>query len=181
VTATAANIFAAVLGGAMMALPSCSNVSAPVAAGGAPNAPTTAAASNAATAACAGTLKIEDVAGLLTVPITATRPVSGDAQSCEFLTAGFPAITVSVRPGLGSTTVDAWLNGKMPLKVSALAGIGDAAVWQETLHELISQKNGLLCDIQVRGSADDIALELQTLPSALGALCNKIFAAGTPS
>jgi hypothetical protein len=171
----------AALGGAMMALLGCSNASAPgpvpasLRAEGAVN------ASAAAAPACGRTLKIEDVAGLLAVPITATRSVSGDAQSCEFLTAGFPAITVSVRPGLGSTTVDAWLKGKMPLKVSALEGIGDAAVWQDTLHELISQKNGLLCDIQVRGSADDIAPGLRTLPDALGALCNKIFAAGAAS
>lgn len=172
---TPANILVAVLCGALTALLSCSNAPSPAAppaaAGIASGVP------NTAPPACGHTLKIEDVAGLLTAPIMTTRPVSGDAQSCEFLTAGFPAIILSVRPGLGAATVEGWLNGKMPLKVSGLAGIGDAAVWQETLHELIAQKNGLLCDIQVRGSADDIALGLQTLPDALGALCNKIFAA----
>jgi hypothetical protein len=150
-----------VLASAMTALLGCSDVATP-----------------AATASCERVLKIEDVAGLLNAPITATKPVSGDPQSCEFLTAGFPAITVSVRPGLGRSTVEAWTSGKMPLKVSPLTGIGDAAVWQETLHELISQKNGLLCDIQVHGSTEDIALGMQTLPDALGALCNKVFAPG---
>jgi hypothetical protein len=36
----------------------------------------------------------------------------------------------------------------------------------------------LLCDIQVRGGAGDIALASDALPQALGALCNRIFAAG---
>ncbi|MEP6549130.1 MAG: hypothetical protein ABJD53_16855 [Gammaproteobacteria bacterium] len=162
----------------------CSDASAPGHADGSPRALNGmtagihAAVRAAAEPACEYVLKIEDVAGLLNAPITATRRVSGDAQSCEFLTAGFPAITVSVRPGLGQSTVEAWTSGKMPLKVSPLTGIGDAAVWQESLHELIAEKNGLLCDIQVRGSADDLALGTQTLPDALGALCNKIFAAG---
>jgi len=122
-------------------------------------------------------LKIDDVNGILTAPITNVKPVSGDAQSCEFLTAGFPEITVSVRPGLGRTTVEAWLARKMPLKASRLAGVGDAAVWQDTLHDLIAQKDGALCEIQVRGSALDIAVESQGLPMAVGALCNKVFAA----
>jgi hypothetical protein len=123
-------------------------------------------------------VKADDVAGILVAPITASRPVSGDDQSCEFLTAGFATITVSVRPGVGKTTLDSWLTGKMPLKVSPLEGVGDAAVWQETLHELVAQKNGMLCDIQVRGGAEDIAVAFQTLPQVVGALCNKIFAAG---
>lgn len=166
----ARNVFCLVLAGALTTLLGCSNASAPAQAGQA--------GQSRSDAACERVLKIDDVAGLLKAPITATMPVSGDLQSCEFLTAGFPAITVSVRPGLGQSTLEAWTDGKMPLKATALTGIGDAAVWQETLHELISQKNGLLCDIQVRGSADDIALQLQTLPDALGALCNKIFTAG---
>src|SRR5471032_103628 len=122
-------------------------------------------------------LKPEDLAGILSAPITGTKPLHGDAQSCEFSTAGFPAITVSVRPGLGRTTVEAWATGKMPLATSPLSGVGEAAVWQDSLHEVIAQKNALLCDIQVRGGGSDLALDSNALPAALGALCNKIFAA----
>jgi hypothetical protein len=122
-------------------------------------------------------LKPEDVAGILSAPIIGTKPLPGDAQSCEFTTAAFPAIIVSVRPGVGRTTVDVWATGKMPLKTSPLAGVGDAAVWQETLHEIIAQKDAVLCDIQVRGGGGDLGLNAQALPMAVGALCNKIFAA----
>jgi hypothetical protein len=121
-------------------------------------------------------LKSEDVAGILSAPITGTKPLPGDAQSCEFSTASFPAITVSVRPGLGRTTVEAWATGKMPLTTSPLSGVGEAAVWQDSLHEVIAQKNALLCDIQVRGGGSDLAISSSALPAALGVLCNRIFA-----
>jgi len=122
-------------------------------------------------------LKPEDVGGILNAPVTGTEPLPGDAQSCEFTTAAFPAIIVSVRPGVGRTTVDAWATGKMPLQTTPLAGVGDAAVWQDTLHEIIAQKDAILCDIQVRGGGSDLALNDKVLPMAVGALCNKIFAA----
>ena len=120
-------------------------------------------------------LTIEDVGGILSTPVTDSQPLPGDAQSCEFITATFPAIIVSVRPGLGRTTVDAWETGKMPLHSAPLPGVGDGAVWLDTLHEIVAQKNALLCDIQVRGGGSDLALNSQALPGALGALCNKIF------
>jgi hypothetical protein len=122
-------------------------------------------------------LSIEDLEGIVNAPITAIRPVPGDAQTCEFVTAAFPAIIVSVRPGIGRTTVDAWVTGKMPLQSAPLGDVGDGAVWLETLHEVIGQKNAVLCDIQVRGGNSDLILSLEALPGALGALCNKIFAA----
>jgi len=122
-------------------------------------------------------LKPADVAGLLSAPVTDTRPVPGDPQSCEFTTASFPAIIVSVRPGLGRSTVDAWATGKMPLETRPLAAVGDSAVWQETLHEVIARKNDLLCDIQVRSGGSDLAIGTDVLPAAVGALCTRIFAA----
>lgn len=122
-------------------------------------------------------LEAADVGGILSAPITRTQPLPGDAQSCEFVTASFPAIIVSVRPGLGRTTLDTWAAGKMPLDSGPLIGVGDAAVWLETLHEVIAQKNAILCDIQVRGGGGDLTLSGNALPAALGALCNKIFAA----
>jgi hypothetical protein len=122
-------------------------------------------------------LKAADLGGLLQAPITHATAVAGDGQSCAFLTTGFSAITVSVRPGLGKSSLDAWSTGKMPLPVRPLTGVGDAAVWQDTLHEVIAQKNDVLCDIQVRGGNDDMAVAAPALPDKLGALCNRIFAA----
>jgi hypothetical protein len=122
------------------------------------------------------TLKAADLAGLLQAPITHSTALAGDGQSCAFLTTGFSAITVSVRPGRGKASLDAWSTGKMPLPVHPLAGVGEAAVWQDSLHELIAQKNDVLCDIQVRGDNDDIAVAAGALPEKLGALCNRIFA-----
>ena len=121
-------------------------------------------------------LKAADLDGLLQAPITHATALAGDGQSCAFLTTGFSAITVSVRPGLGKASLDAWSTGKMPLPVHPFAGVGDAAVWQDTLHELVAQKNDLLCDIQLRGGDDDLAVAADTLPGKLGALCNRIFA-----
>lgn len=140
--------------------------------------PTSRAASAVAGSACdRHVVTAEDFAGILKAPITATEPLPGDAQSCQFKTDGFAAITVSIRPGQGRTTVEAWASGKMNLPTSPLTGIGESAVWQETLHEVIAQKNALLCDIQVRAGGDDLAMASNALPAALGALCNRIFAA----
>jgi hypothetical protein len=122
-------------------------------------------------------LQLDQLAGILVAPLNARRPVDGDAQSCEFLTGGFPAITVSMRPNVGHATVDAWIAGRMPFTAAPLAGIGDQAVWQDTLHEVIAQKNNILCDIEVRGGDSDIAATVDVLPQLLGALCNKAFAA----
>lgn len=121
---------------------------------------------------------VKDMTGILIEPITGTKHVSGDSQSCEYSTGSFPAITISVRPGLGQSTVDAWIAGRMPLKARPISGVGDAAVWQASLHEVIAQQRNVLCDIQVRGGAGDIAIPMAALPAALGALCNRIFAAG---
>jgi hypothetical protein len=126
----------------------------------------------------AAPLTIPQVTGILAAPITGIKPVSGDVQSCEYSTGGFPAIIVSVRPGLGKSSVDSWNEGRMPLKGEPLPGVGDAASWQPSLREVIAQKHNVLCDIQVRGGATDLVVSVESLPAALGALCNRIFAAG---
>lgn len=120
-------------------------------------------------------LDIKDVAGILSAPITQVRSLPGDAESCEFATGSFPAIVISVRPKVGRSTIEMWKTGHMPLPSSPLSGIGDEAVWQETLHELVSEKDALLCDIQVRGAGADLEMNAKSLPAAIGALCNKIF------
>lgn len=122
-------------------------------------------------------IKTADVSGLLQAPITHATALAGDGQSCAFLTTGFAGLTVSVRPGLGRASLDAWSAGKMSLPVKPLADVGDAALWQDTLHEVIARKDDLLCDIQVRGGGEDIAVAGDALPQALGLLCNRIFAA----
>jgi hypothetical protein len=145
---------------------------------GCSKAPRTAAPVLAPTSPCETlVLKAADFGGLLHAPITHATSLAGDGQSCAFLTTGFSAITVSVRPGLGKASLDAWSAGKMPLPVRPLSGVGDAAVWQDALHEVIAQKNDVLCDIQVRGGNDDIAVPADALPGKLGALCQRIFAA----
>ncbi len=118
-----------------------------------------------------------ELTGILAAPLIERNPIAGDEQTCQFLTAGFSAITVSMRPHVGHVTVEAWGSGRMPFQASWLSGIGDQAVWQDTLHEVIAQKNNLLCDIEVRGSEGDIAVPLEGLPVLLGALCNKLFLA----
>jgi hypothetical protein len=139
--------------------------------------PPTAARSTAPSVCARDLLPKEELSALLKAPITGQRAIAGDPQSCEYTTAGFSGITISVRPGLGGTTVDAWATGKMPLEVQPLSYVGDRAVWQDTLHELIAQQHNLLCDIQVRGSGQEIAVAADALPQAVGKLCDKIFAA----
>jgi hypothetical protein len=122
-------------------------------------------------------VQTQELAGILVAPLVDRRPMAGDGQTCQFLTAGFSAITVSMRPNVGQTTLEAWGSGRMPFQATALSGIGDQAVWQATLHEVIARKNNWLCDIAVRGSDSDIAARADGLPGMLGALCNKLFLA----
>jgi hypothetical protein len=131
----------------------------------------------AASACDARMLDLAELAGILSAPLIDRKALPGDAQTCQFLTGGFPAITVSVRPNVGHATIEAWYSGRMPFPVAPLSGVGEQAVWQDTLHEVIAQKHDLLCDIEIRGGAGDIAAGVDVLPAVLGALCNKLFAA----
>jgi hypothetical protein len=172
-TARAAALGWLLSGCALALLASCSRTSQPLPAAALASTPA------AAPLACSGLpVQIADLAGILNDPVTRAKPISGDSQSCEFSGGGFPSITISVRPGVGQGIVAAWLAGKMPLKAAPLAGVGDAAAWQSSLQEVIAQKHNLLCNIEVRGGAGDIAVAPTELPAALGALCNRIFAAG---
>jgi hypothetical protein len=118
-----------------------------------------------------------DVNGLLAAPVTDLALVPGDVQTCEYTTEGFPAVIVSVRPDVGQMTVDNWAQGRMALKVVPLDGVGDGAVWQSALREVIAYKKTLLCDIQVRAGDGDLAPGNNEIEKSMGALCNKIFAA----
>jgi hypothetical protein len=121
-------------------------------------------------------LTAADAAGILSEPVTGTKPIPGDPQSCEFTTGSFSSVEVALRPGLGRTTLGVWKSGRMPVSGTTLTGVGDEAVWVDPLSEVVAEKNDLLCDIQVTG----LAGVLQHKPAAdrqkaIGALCNKIF------
>jgi hypothetical protein len=113
-----------------------------------------------------------DVAGIMTSPVVKMEPLEGDRQSCVFSTALQSHITVMVRPGLGNVTVSGWEKGQMNLPVTAVTGVGDRAVWQDTLNEVIATKNDVLCDISVMGPPGTAAAGAQ---KRLGDLCNTIF------
>ncbi len=84
---------------------------------------------------------------------------------------------MTLRPGLGRTTVDTWKRGRMPVAAAPLAGVGDDAAWVDPLHEVVAEKNDLLCDIQVMGAGGDFSGSAADQQRKIGALCNKIFAA----
>lgn len=118
----------------------------------------------------------QDVAALFTVPITTSKNIPGDPQSCEFSTAGFSSVTISVRPGHGMAAVGMYTSGKMSEFEQSvpLTGVGDAAVRSLLLNRIVARKGDLLCEITGPGNgkgAGDPAIHI------LGALCNRIFAA----
>jgi hypothetical protein len=117
----------------------------------------------------------EDAAGILTAPVTGTKNIPGDPQSCKFDTAGYASLTVSVRPGHGKAAVGMYTSGKMDEfdKSAPLSGVGDEAVRSLGLQRVTARKDNLLCEITGPGLTrpDD------PMPQKLGALCNKIFAA----
>jgi hypothetical protein len=113
-----------------------------------------------------------DVAGIMTSPVVKMEALEGDPQSCVFSSALHDHITVMVRPGLGNVTVSGWENGQMNGPATPISGVGDRAVWQDTLNELIATKNDVLCDISVMGSSGTPVPEAK---KRLGNLCNTIF------
>jgi hypothetical protein len=162
---------------ALASIPACSNGESQTAAGssgkpgpGAPQAP--------AGTACGRKLVTEaEAAAILGAPVWIVRdPNPGDAQTCDFEAKGKPPLTVTLRPGQGDATVEAWLSGHVgPVPGTALSGVGERAAWVAKYQRVIATKNNLLCDISaqgIKGSAD--ATQKQ-----LAALCNKIFAAGS--
>jgi hypothetical protein len=119
----------------------------------------------------------QDVAGILRDPITKMKSLAtdGDAQSCQFETAAFALVTVTLRPGLGNATVGAWASGRMPMSAAPLIGVGDRAVWVAELKEVIATKNDLLCDIGV-GGPPGASVAADVVEKRLGDLCNTVFA-----
>jgi len=113
-----------------------------------------------------------DVAGIMTSPVLKMEPLEGDPQSGVFSTALQGTITVAIRPGLGNLTVSSWEKGQMNMPVTPMRSVGDRAVWQDTMNEVIATKNDVLCDISVMGAPGTAAPDAQ---KRLGELCNAIF------
>ena len=137
---------------------------------------TTAAVSVPANACDRKLVTEQDAIGVLGTPVTGTKSILGDAQSCEFTTAGFESLTVTVRPGHGMAAVGMYTTGKMDAydKSQPLGGVGDEAVRSLSLNRITARKGDLLCEITGPGLATS-SIDLTT--QKLGALCNKIFAA----
>jgi hypothetical protein len=148
-----------------------------------PAAGTKAPAASAATGTTTGNacdhkwIQQADVDGILSDPVTSMGPLQGDPQTCLFKTANFASIRIATRPGLGKTTLDAWSSGRMGLSATPLSGIGDQAVWQDTLKEINATKGDLLCDVGIDGPPGSTKLSTADLQKRLGGLCTKIFAA----
>ena len=118
---------------------------------------------------------MRDVTGVLRDPIDGSRGMPGDLESCVFTTGGRPRIEVTMRPTNGKITVDSWIAGSMALEAVPLLNVGDQAAWQRDLHEVIAERDDVLCDISAIGAEKEF---IDTAESALrdriGTLCNKV-------
>ncbi len=114
----------------------------------------------------------DDMSDLLAAPVE-MKTIAGDPQSCELEGSNSSSVRITLRPGLGDVSVEAWASGKMPVSGVLVTGVGDKAVWQDTLSELIATKNNALCDIAGQRSQGSEA----DLRAKFAALCSKIWAA----
>jgi hypothetical protein len=123
-------------------------------------------------------LTSDDVGAVLRAPSTAAEIPGDNGSTCSFTTAGYASLTVTLRPGMGKTTLAIWKSGKMPVSGVAEQGVGDEAMWVDGTHEVVARKNDLLCDIQVSGlDRNAPGTSIADQRRGAGALCNKIFAA----
>ena len=122
-----------------------------------------------------GILTARDLADILRGPITGSRRISGDRESCAFTTGGHSRFEVTLRPRHGRETVTRWISGAMALDAVPLRGVGDSAAWQPDLHEVIAERDDVLCDIAVMGTEGDFVDSSEyVLEDRIGNLCNKI-------
>jgi len=128
---------------------------------------------------CSGRLlDSHDVNGILRAPVTRMERGPADARTCVFRTATPAHIELAVRPSGGSMAVDRWIKGAMPLEAAPLNGVGDRAVWQRDLHEVVAERNDVLCDITVVGETSDFVNPSDDfLEARLGSLCAKVLGA----
>jgi hypothetical protein len=74
-----------------------------------------------------------------------------------------------VRSSGGKDTLQSWHKGP----VTPVAGIGDDAVWEAAIQELVASKGDVLCTVTAMGP--EVAPATATTE---GALCSKVFAGG---
>jgi len=123
-------------------------------------------------------LDSRDVNGILRAPVTGVERVPGDAQTCVFRTDTRARIELAVRPSGGATTVQRWIDGAMPLEAAPLNGVGDRAAWQRDLHEVIAERNDVLCDVTALAEMSDFVNSSDDfLEARLGSLCAKVLGA----
>lgn len=120
-----------------------------------------------------------DVAGILSEPVTGTKPLKGDPDTCYFITAtdeqGGPELGVTLRATSGRAAIKSWLDGRMGADAVPVSGIGESAVWVSELSELNAQKDDRLCVIALGGSA--MIQRREDFQKKAGDLCNRILAA----
>jgi hypothetical protein len=108
-----------------------------------------------------------DVQAMLSGPITSAKRPASDPDSCMFATAGISSITVTVRATGGKDTLQSWHKGP----VTPVPGVGDDAVWEPDLKEIVASHGDTLCTVTAMGP-EVAAATAETE----GALCNKVFA-----
>jgi hypothetical protein len=118
-----------------------------------------------------------EVSRILGARVMSVRVVPGDSETCELRSGSSVRIYMSLRPGLGRLTLQSSIDGRMPLAAWSFAGVGDRAIWQPELNEVIAEQGDLLCDVAVARPAGRVAEPTRpSLPIRLGTLCNKVFA-----
>lgn len=175
-------LFLSVVLGAVCALGACSKSPANANAGTPSHA--NVAAVPAGTACDRKLLTAQDLDGIFSDPLTPTRGLKGDPQTCYMVpasqTPGGPQLMTSLRPGYGLATLGSFSSGMMKDYATwkPLGGVGDEAIWRTDMVEITARKDDLLCEISV-GSASPgfYAAAEEIRQKKLGALCNKIFAA----
>jgi hypothetical protein len=86
-----------------------------------------------------------------------------------FSTAGYSSISVTVRSTGGKQTLETWRKGP----VTPVPGVGDDAVWEPRIQELVASQGDTLCTVMAMGS------EASSVTAAsAGTVCNKAFAGG---
>ncbi len=123
-------------------------------------------ASASGVAACNG-VDPADVQPLLSAAITSAKANAGDANVCVFSTDGYSSISVTVRPSGGQDTLKTWHKGP----AQPLPGVGDDAVFEPDLKEVVAAHGDTLCTVTAMGGQSSGATA-----QTEGALCAKIFA-----
>jgi hypothetical protein len=122
-----------------------------------------------------GLVSKADAEAILGEAVTSQKTIAGLANTCEFETATFAKLTVTLTSTIGRESVDLATSPQMPGRYVPLSGVGDAAAWQIAVHQLIASKGGKLCRIGASGPPSATA---GATSDKLGALCNRMFAAG---